>query len=124
MQATGRLFLSRTRPMAKVAADGTFGLQLYAVDRIGPHQVESWVVCWYGPEALTFWQQHQPSLVAGAVIHVQAQRMRAHQVRGCVPEIHAVAAHIELEASHKDGHPTTPTKPLAQAQHAAAAAHP
>lgn len=110
MQATGRLFLSRTRPMAKVAADGTFGLQLYAVDRIGPHQVESWVVCWYGPEALAFWQQHQ------------AQRMRAHQVRGCVPEIHAVAAHIGLE-TRKGDEPTLPTNPLALAQHAAAAAH-
>ena len=123
MQATGRLFLSRTRPMAKVAADGTFGLQLYAVDRIGPHQVESWVVCWYGPEALAFWQQHQAQLVAGAVIHVQAQRMRAHQVRGCVPEIHAVAAHIGLE-TRKGDEPTLPTNPLALAQHAAAAAHP
>jgi hypothetical protein len=97
MQATGRLFLSRTRPCARPAADGTFGLQLYAVDRLGAHQVESWVVCWYGPEALAFWQRHQAQLVPGAVIHLTAQRMRAHQVRGAVPEIHATAAHIELE---------------------------
>lgn len=124
MQATGRLFLSRTRPMARPAADGTFGLQLYAVDRIGPHQVESWVVCWYGPEAFAFWQQHQAQLGPGAVIHVTAQRMRAHQVRGCVPEIHAIADLVEMEANRKGDEPTLPTNPLALAQHAAAAAHP
>lgn len=98
MYAAGRLFLSRTRPVAKNAADGTFGLQLFALDRLGSHQVESWVVLWYGPEALAFWQQHQAQLVPGAVIHVETERMRAHQVRGCVPEIHAAASHIALEA--------------------------
>ena len=97
MQATGRLFLSRTRPIARPAADGTFGLQLFAVDRIGAHQVESWVVAWYGPEAEAFWRNHQALLVPGAVIHVDAQRMRAHQVRSCVPEIHAVADRIRVE---------------------------
>ena len=97
MQAAGRLFLSRTRPIAQPAADGTFGLQLYALDRMATHQVESWVVAWYGPEAHAFWQHAQAQLVPGAVVQVQVQRMRAHQLRGCVPEIHAVASHIELE---------------------------
>lgn len=99
MRATGRLFLSRTRPVGKHATDGTFGLQIYALDRLGAHQTESWVVCWYGPEAQTFWQQHQAALVPGAVIQIETSSMRAHRVRSCVPEIHANASHIELEAS-------------------------
>lgn len=101
MQATGKLFLSRTRPVAKTTADGTFGLQLFAVDRIAEHQVEGWVVMWYGPEAKAFWLQAQAQLVPGAVIHVKTQRMRAHQTGRCVPEIHATASSVELvERTH------------------------
>lgn len=105
MHATGRLFLNRTRPIAKPAADGSFGLQLFAVDRLGAHQVEAWVVAWYGPDALAFWQDAQPRLVPGAVIHVDADRIRAHQVRGCVPEIHALASRITLETQAADAVP-------------------
>lgn len=100
MRATGQLFLSRTRPVAKDAADGTFGLQLFAVDRIAEHQVEGWVVMWHGPEAKAFWQQCQTKLVPGTVIHVQTQRMRAHQTGRCVPEIHATASTVELVERH------------------------
>lgn len=34
MEASGLLFLSRTRPVATTVADGTFCLQLLAYDRI------------------------------------------------------------------------------------------
>lgn len=123
MHAAGRLFLSRTRPIAKPAADGTFGLQLFALDRLGAHQVESWVVLWYGPEAQAFWQQHQAQLVPGAVIHVQTERMRAHQVARCVPEIHAVASRIELEQHVKGCDAPTTTFPTHPATSAATTAH-
>lgn len=119
MHATGRLFLSRTRPTARTAADGTFGLQLYAVDRIATHQTESWVVCWYGPEASAFWQQHQAQLVPGAAIHVDTHHFRAHQMRGCVPEIHARAARVRLEANPSGNHTPQPTRHPAPAHHAA-----
>lgn len=105
MNATGRLFLSRTRPTARTAADGTFGLQIYAVDRIGIHQTESWVVCWYGPEASAFWQHHQAQLAPGAAVHVETHHIRAHQMRGRVPEIHATATRIKL------AQPATATNP-------------
>jgi hypothetical protein len=112
MQATGRLFLQRTRPCAKRAADGTFGLQLYAVDRIGTHQTEAWVVLWYGPDAEAFWLEHQAALIPGAGIELETQRIRAHQVRGCVPEIHATASRVALlpgqriNPSHQPDHAT------------------
>lgn len=96
MQATGQLFLTRTRPVAKTATDGCFVLKIFAVDRIAEHQVESWVVMWSGHKAKTFWEQTEDQLVPGAVIHVQTQRMRAHQTGRCVPEIHATATGIEL----------------------------
>lgn len=96
MHATGLLFLSRTKPQARRAADGTFGLLLYALDRIGPHQVESWVVLWHGEEAEAFWSQHQGQLVPGTAIEVTSDRIRAHQVRGCVPEIHATATCVRI----------------------------
>ena len=113
MQATGRLFLSRTRPIAKPSGDGTFGLQLFALDRIGPHQVESWVVLWYGPEAEAFWLEHQARLIPGAGIEVDAQRMRAHQVRSCVPEIHATASRIALLPRAANDHHHQPAQAAA-----------
>jgi hypothetical protein len=73
MRATGTLFLSRTRPGVQRAADGTFALQLYAVDRIGAHQVEPWVVLWAGEEADAFWAAHRGHLVPGAALSVEVQ---------------------------------------------------
>ena len=58
MQHTGLLFLSKTRPLAGMASDGAFQLQLFALDRIGTHQVEPWRLLWAGPEAQRFYPQH------------------------------------------------------------------
>lgn len=96
MRATGLLFLSKTRPSSQTATDGTFALQLYAVDRIGTHQVEPWVVLWSGARAEAFWAAHQGDLRPGCAIRVDALRMRAHTQHRAVPEIHAVAASVEL----------------------------
>ena len=96
MRASGLLFLSKTRPSPQTAADGTFALQLFAYDRIGPHQVESWAVLWSGAAARAFWQAHQGELRPGCAIQVDALRMRAHAQGRAVPEIHAVAASVAL----------------------------
>jgi len=96
MHAQGLLFLSRTAPQAQRAADNSFCLQLYAFDRIGAHQVESWVVIWRGQKAELFWAEHQHSLQPGAALRVEAQRMRAHVVGRAMPEIHAIASAVEL----------------------------
>ena len=60
MQHTGTLFLSKTRPLAGPVDSGTFQLQLFAVDRIGAHQVEPWRLLWTGPEAQLFWETLWP----------------------------------------------------------------
>lgn len=96
MEATGLLFLSKTRPSQQRAADGTFAMQLYAVDRIGTHQVEPWVVLWSGAPAEAFWSAHHEQLRPGCALRVRAERMRAHTMGRAVPEIHAVAAAVEL----------------------------
>jgi hypothetical protein len=104
MRATGTLFLSRTRPGVQRAADGTFALQLYAVDRIGAHQVEPWVVLWAGEEADAFWAAHRGHLVPGAALSVEVQRMRSHVVGRALPEIHAVASEVQLIQPQRAAH--------------------
>lgn len=96
MQATGLLFLSKTRPTIKSATDGTFSVLIYAYDRIVQHQVESWLVLWSGEDAKAFWESNQPNLRPGTAIEVNAMRMRAHVQGRAVPEIHAVASSIKV----------------------------
>lgn len=96
MKASGTLFLGRTRPGVQRATDGTFALQLHALDRIGTHQVEPWVVIWSGAEAQAFWQAHQHQLLPGAALRVEVLRMRSHVVGRALPEIHAVASDVQL----------------------------
>lgn len=116
MRATGMLFLSKTRPTSQTATDGTFALQLYAVDRIATHQVEPWVVLWSGAEAQAFWAAHRGQLVPGTAINVQTVRMRSHVVGRAIPEIHAVAECIELAPPR--GHESTPVNHPLQAAEA------
>jgi len=108
MQATGTVYLSKTRPSVQNAADGTFALQLFALDRIATHQTEPWVLLWTGPEAWAFWSSHRHNLVPGAGLRVSVERMRSHVVGRALPEIHAVVSDIQLltpqHAAH-DHHP-------------------
>lgn len=103
MQATGLLFLNKTRPLATTAADGTFQLTLFAIDRIGPHRIEPWAVRWTGPAAQSFWQAHRQQLSPGAAIRVTTSRFRSFVQRGLQPEIHATADQIELVAGRNCG---------------------
>lgn len=98
MEASGLLFLSRTRPVATTAADGTFCLQLLAYDRIATHQTEGWRITWSGQEASDFWSAHRNSLIPGTAIQVQTHKPRAHAARGCTPEIHATVTAMSLVA--------------------------
>jgi hypothetical protein len=98
MQATGMLFLQRSRPLATRSASNEFQLQLFAIDRIGVHQTEAWVLHWTGPEAEAFWNAEKNRLVPGAAIQVQADRPRSHVTRGCAPDIHARITSIEVVA--------------------------
>lgn len=88
MQAHGTLFLSKQRPQVGTAADGVFQLQLLAMDRQGTHQVEPWRLTWAGAEAAAFWRNHQGAMTPGAVLQVQAERLRPHNTR-LAAEVHA-----------------------------------
>lgn len=96
MEATGTLYISKTRPLATTAADGVFQLQLFTVDRIDVHMAERWVLMLKGAAARDFWEAHQAQLVPGAGIEVTTDRMRSFVLRGCAPEIHARASSIKL----------------------------
>lgn len=95
MHATGTLFLARQRPQVDNAADGTFQLQLLAMDRQGTHQVEPWRLVWTGAEAAAFWRNHQAAMTAGAVLQVEAERLRAHSTR-VAAEVHARVLSMRL----------------------------
>ena len=92
MHHTGLLFLGKTRPLAGMASDGAFQLQLFALDRIGPHQVEPWRLLWCGPKAQLFHAQHgEAGPGAGTALRVQCTNARAHQAGRVGAEI---VAHI------------------------------
>lgn len=76
MIARGRLFLSKTAPLATVAADGTFVLTMLAFDRIGAHQVEPWRITYSGLDAQHWWKCHQADLIAGTPLYVELDRIR------------------------------------------------
>lgn len=98
LRHTGMMFLSRTKPEAGTAANGSFQLQLLLFDRLGPGVVEPWRVAWSGPAADDFWRQHQADLQPGAVLQVTLERARIHLMFSNPPrcEIHARVATAEL----------------------------
>lgn len=89
ISATGTLYMSKTRPLASTAADGTFQLTLLAMDRIGPHKVEPWHLTWSGPEAKEFWLAHQHELKPGQPLHFCATGVQSFARKGWAPETHA-----------------------------------
>ena len=100
MHHTGLLFLSKTRPLAGMASDGAFQLQLFALDRIGPHQVEPWRLLWCGPKAQLFHAQHgEAGPGAGTALRVQCTPARAPQCGRVGAEIvaHVVTCEIALQ---------------------------
>lgn len=97
MRAAGMLFVANARPAPHTAADGTFTLTLRAMDRIGPHQVEAWLITWSGDSARAFWAANAAQLKPGQPITVQARNIRPwSQGRHLAPEIHAHADSIAL----------------------------
>lgn len=108
MQAHGTLCLSKTKPLATTAADGTFVLTLHGYDRQGAHLVESWRVVYSGTPAKDFWQQHKDRLVPGTPITLQAHRVCAQKAVNS-PEFLAYATHIALAPLARQQAQATPT---------------
>lgn len=82
MQHMGTLFLSRTKPQATQAKDGSMALTLLALDRIGPLQVEPYLITWTGPQAQAFWELHHAELVPGVPLQVELEALRMHTETG------------------------------------------
>lgn len=96
MKAEGLLFMSRTRPIAGPAADGTFQITLLAMDRMRPNQVEPWRITWAGEDARAFWNTCHAALTPGQPLRVVAQNLQGFSARHLAPEIHAHAVSIQL----------------------------
>lgn len=113
MNAYGLLFMSRTRPVATTAADGTFQLTLLAMDRIEIHHVEPWRVTWAGEEARAFWNTNHNALTPGQPLRVLATHVRTHQQRHCAAEIQAHVSLIELAPRSRECEASTQHQPQA-----------
>lgn len=106
MIAAGTLFLSKTRPLATTAADGSYALTLLAFDRAGAHQVEPWRITYSGQPARAFLQAHERDLQPGQPLDVELERVRVFSTpRG--PEMHASVTRIALLPLRHANTPTT-----------------
>ena len=65
---SGIWHMSKTRPQAQRAADGTFTVVLLVMDRQGPRQVEPWRVTYSGEAAHAWWQAEGSSLQPGDIV--------------------------------------------------------
>lgn len=82
---------TKARAQAGNAANGDFQLCIPVHHRMGPQQVEPYLLIWRGPDARAFWQRHgADGLVSGTPLLVQAHHLRAH-LGGRAPEI---VAHV------------------------------
>lgn len=91
MNAEGKLYVSRIKPIASMTSGGEFQLTIFAVDRIShqPPIAEPYTLVWAGPGAQTFWEQHCDALVPGQPLRVWISRMRSHTAPRSGAEIHA-----------------------------------
>ena len=77
---SGIWHMSKTRPQAQRAADGTFTVVLLVMDRQGPHQVEPWRVTYSGPQAQAWWDAEGNTLQPGDTLRLTLTHMRIHTV--------------------------------------------
>lgn len=98
---TSTMFVAKQRPVAALAADGTFQLTLRLLDRVGPdsRSVESWLVRWSGPSAAAWWRRHGEQVTAGQPLDVVLQRPRLFYSRHSEfrpAELHAAVRRLAL----------------------------
>ncbi len=105
MQHTGTLFMGKTRPTVNTGTDGSFRLELALVDNMGRNPItkreekEAYRVRWSGPEAKAFWDTHRADLTAGAPLHAELERLRAHpgpQTYPPMPELRGRVVRLQL----------------------------
>lgn len=70
---------TKARTQAGRAANGDFQLCIPVHHRMGPQQVEPYLLIWRGPDAQAFWRQHgAQGLSSGTPLLAQIHRLRAH----------------------------------------------
>lgn len=72
---TNQLYLSKTRPLASTARDGTFCVQLLAYSHPSNTATTPWRIAYFGDAALGFWCHHGADLVPGAVLQVELTQL-------------------------------------------------
>ena len=89
---------NKTRPVAKVADDGTFVLTMLAYHPIRTHCKDAWRLLWAGQAAQEFWQHHAADLVPGVQIIPSVDLVRPFDAGGrqSGAEIHAAVSAIQV----------------------------
>lgn len=89
---------NKTKPVAKAASDGTFGLTLLACKPAKSRGRDAWLLRWSGPQAQAFWTRSGIDMVPGAelLVDVDFDTLRPFSVGGRIggAEIHAEATAI------------------------------
>lgn len=78
MQHTGTLYLAKRKPETGRAEDGSFTLTLSLIDNLGDGRKEKYRARWSGPDAQSFWDQHQHDLQPGAILRAELSHVRIH----------------------------------------------
>ena len=96
---TQTLYLAKkTKPLAKVADDGTFVLTLLAYNPIKSHTKDPWRLLWAGQAAQDWWQHHAADLVPGVQLLAGVDLVRPFDAGGRQfgAEIHAAVSTIHI----------------------------
>lgn len=96
---TQTLYLAaKTKPLAKVADDGTFLLTLLAYNPIKTHTKDPWRLLWAGQAAFDFWRRNAAHLVPGVQLLVGVDLVRPFDGTGrqSGAEIHAAVSQIHI----------------------------
>lgn len=99
MNASGIMYLGKSKPVVDAAADGNFRLQLLLIDNLGANKKEAWRVAWTGPQAQAFWTAHRDDLQPGAVLRCQLEHIRVFPGTNTyppLPELRARVVSIEI----------------------------
>ena len=90
---------AKTKPLARVAADGTFVLTLLAFRPVKAHCKHPWRLMWSGPAAQEFWSRCGAKLVPGVqLVPSIAEPVAPFDAGGRLggAEIHAVVSAIQI----------------------------
>lgn len=108
MRAHGTVYLSKAKPLATHAADGTFALTLSVIDSMGAYKKEPWTLHYAGPAAQAFWDANQTELTPGQPLYVWANHIRVY-ASARVPGIDASVEQISVTPREHPAIPVTQT---------------